>query len=420
MSDLVSGVRLRAALFMEIWYCDDNLARREHVRQAVTKYSIRTMNVAEAEALFEKERPTLVLTHSAAKELLKKVNAAGIPAMIVSDGGVRELKSVEVTTGNVVYISNLEEGIERFLPMGREYDITKPEVLMFRRDVGYRQCSNGHAVPGCAEGALVSPVAGARPLLKGEIIVVASGKGGVGKTTISLCLGLLLQKWGAKVFVIDFDFRCPCMENMLRLMRSGPLSIPPGVPAGAGLALLEACVYEHSSGMKVFLPNKGLVFSRRDTEELIRLVSGNWDVVIIDCGIETDERVKVCVEWATKVLLVTTLTAPSVKTCKAWFSAVAPRDMTKVYLLVNKLDKTAPFSVTAASRVMGIGFAGALPSDVRVVKGESDGEPLPLGGKFVKELSAVAEFVWPWGRGASKPRTGSPGLLSGIKGLIKR
>jgi len=39
----------------------------------------------------------------------------------------------------------------------------------------------------------------------GEVIVVTSGKGGVGKTTSSAALGAALAQNGEKVVVVDFD-----------------------------------------------------------------------------------------------------------------------------------------------------------------------------------------------------------------------
>ncbi len=39
----------------------------------------------------------------------------------------------------------------------------------------------------------------------GKVIVVTSGKGGVGKTTSSAALGAALAKGGDKVVVVDFD-----------------------------------------------------------------------------------------------------------------------------------------------------------------------------------------------------------------------
>ncbi|MCL6559951.1 MAG: P-loop NTPase [Firmicutes bacterium] len=260
-------------------------------------------------------------------------------------------------------------------------------------------------------------------MTKNEIVVVASGKGGVGKTTIASCLALALQRRHVSVSLIDFDFRCPCVESMLQLTPSRGLKGFISSTGNLGGPAIESLMATHESGLKVLVPDGGIKLNHRDVERILRNMIRISEVVVIDAGIDTDEHVRACVSFATKVLLVTTLTAPSVQMCKEWLAKISSREFTKVQLLINKSDRTAAFPITAAHRVLGVGSGPILPNEPGVVKGESCGYPLPARGAFAKQINNLADIVWPWKAAGSWKSSGNSkrsGILSSLRGLLKR
>ena len=77
----------------------------------------------------------------------------------------------------------------------------------------------------------------------GKVIVVTSGKGGVGKTTSTAALGAALARAGQNVVVVDFDVGLRNLDLVLRHATGLPVSVAEDplscVALGTGRALEE-------------------------------------------------------------------------------------------------------------------------------------------------------------------------------------
>ena len=83
-----------------------------------------------------------------------------------------------------------------------------------------------------ADGRPKAPVAGARPNHVRRVIVVGSGKGGVGKSSVSLALAIGLSQLGLRVGLLDADIYGPSVPVMLGLSQppsfgADKLMVPP-------------------------------------------------------------------------------------------------------------------------------------------------------------------------------------------------
>jgi len=100
--------------------------------------------------------------------------------------------------------------------------------------------SNTNAEPPITKAAPTQASLAAHPRIR-HIIVVASGKGGVGKSTTTVNIALALQKLGNRVGVLDADIYGPSMPTMLGVADVKPqLENEQFVPVDAhGMAMLS-------------------------------------------------------------------------------------------------------------------------------------------------------------------------------------
>ena len=80
-----------------------------------------------------------------------------------------------------------------------------------------------------------------------RVIVVASGKGGVGKTTIAANLAVALTQFGKKVCVLDADVVMANLEIIMGL-RSPPVAL---IDVLKGRLNIEDVIYEGPGGVKI-------------------------------------------------------------------------------------------------------------------------------------------------------------------------
>lgn len=148
-----------------------------------------------------------------------------------------------------------------------------------------------------------------RPTSGKNIIAVASGKGGVGKTWFSITLSHALARQGKKVLLFDGDLGLANVDVQLGLMPKRDLN---DVIEGT-LTLAHAIHKYTEGGFDVLAGRSGqAALSTLPVEKLNELrrqlveVSANYDAIILDLGAGVDKTVRFLASFAANVLLVAT------------------------------------------------------------------------------------------------------------------
>lgn len=178
-----------------------------------------------------------------------------------------------------------------------------------------------------------------------NLIAVASGKGGVGKTFFSITLTQALAKQGKRVLLFDGDLGLANVDVQLGLMPKRDLN---DVIRGR-LGLDKVIQSYEEGGFDIVAGRSGQAsLSALPTQRLTLLrdqlldVSNKYDVVVIDLGAGVDRTVRMMAATATRTLLVVTDEPTSLTDAYAFIKLGHAAGMSKnVSIVVNQAPNAA-------------------------------------------------------------------------------
>ncbi len=138
----------------------------------------------------------------------------------------------------------------------------------------------------------------------GRIITFASGKGGVGKTTIVANLGIALSKLGQKVLLIDTDVAMANLSLILG-MESSPITLNDVLK---GESRIEDVIYNGPAGTHIIPSSLELQnFKHLDLTQIpiiAKKLAPKYDFVLLDCPAGVGEDAQITMSASTEVFFV--------------------------------------------------------------------------------------------------------------------
>src|SRR6266498_2872487 len=193
-------------------------------------------------------------------ELHKDIVSMGmIKDLTINDGKVGF--TLELTTPACPFNSEIEESVRNSM---MDLGIKDLDLKVTARVMEGRSISMDELLPGVK-----------------NILAVASGKGGVGKTTVSVNLALALSKTGAKVGLLDADVYGPSIPLMLGLKNAPEVTnnkIEPVLSEGVKVISM-GFFYEQSQQAGIY---RGPIVSGIVKQFLTDVNWGELDYLIID------------------------------------------------------------------------------------------------------------------------------------------
>ena len=143
--------------------------------------------------------------------------------------------------------------------------------------------------------------------MTGSVIVITSGKGGVGKTTTSANIGTALAKDGSNVFLFDTDIELRIFVLLLGLENR---IVYPFVDFVKGRCKLkQALVKDKKTPNLCLLAAAQTRYKSAVTEEQLKEICGTlkeaYDYIIVDCPAGIEPGFQNAVEGANAAIVVT-------------------------------------------------------------------------------------------------------------------
>jgi septum site-determining protein MinD len=218
-----------------------------------------------------------------------------------------------------------------------------------------------------------------------RIIVVTSGKGGVGKTTCSANIGMALAQRGHKVAVIDADFGLRNLDLLLGLENR---IVYTAVEVLAGQCRLEqALVKDKRQPNLVLLPaaqnrTKDAV-TPDQMRKLVNALTKVFNYILIDSPAGIEMGFQNAIAAAKEALIVTTPEIAAVRDADRVVGLLEANGVKNLHLIINRIkpamvQQDKMMSVEDVQEILAIPLIGVIPDDERVIVSTNKGEPLVL------------------------------------------
>ena len=201
----------------------------------------------------------------------------------------------------------------------------------------------------------------------GKIIVITSGKGGVGKTTTAINLGAAMNYFNKNVLIIDGNLSTPNVGIHLG---------SPEVPVNlnhvlSGKADISEAIYEHESGIKIIPSSLSINELKKIKPERIKNFKKRFrkisDYIIVDSSAGLGNEALSTLGVADEIIIVTNPEIPAITDALKTIKLAEQRRKKIIGVIITKVRKDdLEMQPEIVKEMLEVPILGMVPQDLDV------------------------------------------------------
>lgn len=216
-----------------------------------------------------------------------------------------------------------------------------------------------------------------------EVIVITSGKGGVGKTTSTANIGAGLARLNKKVVLVDTDIGLRNLDVVMGLENRIIYNLVDVIEGNCRVK--QALIHDrHYAGLYLLPSAQTRDKSAVTPEQMIKLaetLKQTFDYIIMDCPAGIEQGFRNAVAPADRAIVVTTPEVSAIRDADRIIGLLESSGLRKIDLIINRIrmdmvKRGEMMSVEDVLDILTVNLVGAVPDEESVVIAANHGEPV--------------------------------------------
>ncbi|HZK27122.1 MAG TPA: septum site-determining protein MinD [Thermoclostridium sp.] len=216
----------------------------------------------------------------------------------------------------------------------------------------------------------------------GEVIVITSGKGGVGKTTTTANLGTGLALLGKKVVLLDTDIGLRNLDVVMGLENRIVYDL---VDVVEGVCRVKQALIKDKRYDGLYLLPAAQTRDKNSVSptQMLKLCDDlreEFDYIIVDCPAGIEQGFKNAIAGADRAIVITTPEVSAVRDADRIIGLLEANEIRKPLLLINRVrpvmvKRGDMMSIEDIIDILAIDLIGVVPDDENIIISTNRGEP---------------------------------------------